>query len=78
MSGVPGYGFFQWTFWILAFACAYLVLGRVEIFSTNSSQRQGHHPGLVFLLWFLTIGFALSGFVTAILAMRASYPVTGG
>ncbi len=67
------YGFFEWIFWVLAFGCGILALVRSEAFSTNSSQRVHHHSGQQMFLWILTVTFALSGFVTAALAMRAGY-----
>ncbi|MGO4384685.1 hypothetical protein AB4Y80_10735 [Specibacter sp. RAF43] len=70
---VLSYGFFQWLFWALAFACGIAALLRIEAFSTTTSQRTHHHPDQQFLLWILTAGFAVSGFVTAALAMRAGH-----
>ncbi|MEO8221463.1 MAG: hypothetical protein ABI563_11840 [Specibacter sp.] len=67
-----GFGFFEWLFWVLAFGTGILALTRIEAFSTNSTQRTRHHAGQTFLLWMLTAGFALAGFVTAALSMRAS------
>ncbi len=67
------YGFFQWVFWVLAFGFGVLALLRSEVFSTNSSQRVHHHSGQQFFLWIMAVTFALSGFLTAVLAMRAGY-----
>ncbi|MDJ0316838.1 MULTISPECIES: hypothetical protein [Arthrobacter] len=67
------YGFFEWIFWVLAFCTGILALARIEVFSTHSSQRVHRHSGQQILLWIMTIAFALSGFVTAALAMRAGY-----
>ncbi|WP_026556720.1 hypothetical protein [Arthrobacter sp. 35W] len=65
------YGVFQWLFWILAFATGILTLSRTEVFSTGSTQRSKGHAGQQFFLWFMTAAFALSGFIAAVLAMRA-------
>ncbi|MHA7305967.1 hypothetical protein ACX80E_12090 [Arthrobacter sp. TMN-49] len=67
-----GFGFFEWLFWVLAFGTGILALTRIETFSTNSSQRTHHHAGQTAFLWILTACFALAGFVTAVVAMRAS------
>ncbi len=65
------YGFYEWIFWVLAFGCGVLALVRSEVFSTNTSQRVHRHSGQQFFLWMLAAAFALSGFITAAMAMRA-------
>ncbi|WP_269938346.1 hypothetical protein [Arthrobacter sp. HY1533] len=67
------YGLFEWVFWVLAIGTGLTALMRSEVFSTNTSQRTHHHSGQQFLLWILAAAFALSGFVTAALAMRAGH-----
>lgn len=65
------YGLFQWIFLTLAFICGISALLRAEVFSSVSSQRTHHHSQQQVLLWLVTIVFALAGFVTAVLAVRA-------
>ena len=65
------YGLFQWLFWVLAIGTALLALMRSEVFSTNTSQRVHRHSGQLLFMWIMAAGFALAGFVTAALAMRA-------
>ena len=67
------YGLFQWLFWVLAIGTALGALMRSEVFSTNTSQRVHRHSGQVFFMWIMAAGFALAGFVTAALAMRAGH-----
>ncbi|MDJ0312673.1 hypothetical protein [Arthrobacter sp. H35-D1] len=67
------FGVFEWIFWVLAFGCGVLALLRGEVFSTGSSQRVRRHAGQQILLWIMTIAFALAGFVTAALALRAGF-----
>lgn len=67
------YGLFEWLFWILAFGCFIWGLARSEIFSTNTSQRVHRHSGQQIFLFIMAATFALSGFVTAALAMRAGH-----
>ncbi|WP_449374017.1 hypothetical protein [Arthrobacter psychrolactophilus] len=70
---MPGYGFFEWIFWVLAFGAGILALMRSEVFSTKSSWKKHGNSGQQILLWLLTAAFALAGFVTAVLAMRAGH-----
>lgn len=67
------FGLFEWVFWILAIGTGLVALMRSEVLSTNSSQRAHHHSGQQVLLWILAVAFAISGFVTAALAMRAGH-----
>ncbi|WP_207343395.1 hypothetical protein [Arthrobacter sp. E3] len=67
------YGVFEWVFWVLAFGFGVMALVRGEVFSTNTSQRVQRHAGQQFFLWVLAATFALSGFLTAVLAMRAGH-----
>lgn len=73
MVNVLSYGLFEWLFWVLAFGFLILGLIRSEIFSTNTSQRVHRHSGQQIFLFILSATFALSGFVTAALAMRAGH-----
>ncbi|WP_425859628.1 hypothetical protein [Arthrobacter sp. TWP1-1] len=68
-----GYGFFEWVFWVLAFGAGALALTRGEVFSSHSSQRVRGHAGQQIFLWMATAAFALAGFVTAVLALRAGH-----
>ena len=68
-----GFGFFEWIFWVLAFVTGILALSRGEVFSTNTAQRVHRHSGQQMLLWFMMAAFAIAGFVTAALAMRAGH-----
>ncbi|PYI40168.1 hypothetical protein CVS30_01200 [Arthrobacter psychrolactophilus] len=70
---MPGYGFFEWIFWVLAFGFGILALMRSEVMSTQSSQKKNGNSGQQILLWLVTVAFALAGFVTAVLAMRAGH-----
>ncbi len=67
------YGLFEWLFWVLAFGCTILGLARSEIFSTNTSQRVHRHSGQQMILFIMAVVFAVSGFVTAALSMRAGH-----
>ena len=67
------YGLFQWLFWVLAIGTALLALMRSEVFSTNTSQRVHRHSGQLLFMWIMAATFALAGFVTAALAMRAGH-----
>ncbi|MFQ4148374.1 hypothetical protein AAGW05_06710 [Arthrobacter sp. LAPM80] len=67
------YGLFEWVFWVLAFCMAFLALARIEVFSTHSSQRAHRHSGQQVFLWIMAVIFALSGFLTAVLSMRAGH-----
>ena len=68
---MPGFGFFEWIFWVLAFGAGILALARSEVFSTHTSQRVHHHAGQQVFLWIMAAAFALAGFITAAMAMRA-------
>ncbi|WP_181419645.1 hypothetical protein [Arthrobacter psychrolactophilus] len=46
---------------------------RSEVMSTQSSQKKNGNSGQQILLWLVTVAFALAGFVTAVLAMRAGH-----
>lgn len=65
------YGVFEWIFWVLAFGSGFLLLARVEMFSTANSQKVHGHAGQQLLLLILTILFALAGFTTAVISLRA-------
>ncbi|MGO2542728.1 hypothetical protein ACT3TS_11020 [Specibacter sp. AOP5-B1-6] len=67
------FGFFEWIFWVLAFGAGILALVRIEVFSTHTTQRTHRHSGQQFFLWIMAATFAVAGFVTAALAMRAGH-----
>ncbi len=69
---MPDYDILKWIFWVAAFGFGILALVRLEVFSTNSTQRTHRHSGQQILLWILTIAFALAGFVTAAMEMRVT------
>ncbi|WP_146073195.1 MULTISPECIES: hypothetical protein [unclassified Arthrobacter] len=66
------YGLFEWVFWVLAIGTGLLVLMRSEVLSSHSSQRTHRHAGQQSLLIILAVVFAVCGFVTAVMAMRAT------
>ncbi len=69
--GHGGYGVFEWIFWVLAFIFFGLALFRGEKLSTGPVAGVRLRSGLLATMWILGLVFALAGFITAIIAMRA-------
>lgn len=64
------YGIFQWIFMVVGFICGISALLRLEVFSTQSSQRSGGHSQQQAGLFLLAGVFLLAAFVTAMLAVN--------